>query len=78
MRASIRKVGNSKGLLIPSALLKSCNITDEVELTVRGSQLIIEPVRAPRQGWFEGYNAQQDIDVWAEVALQEDDDEWVW
>ena len=49
-------------------------------ITLKGKSLIIEPVDpAPRQGWFEGYDEQEDIDAWADyVAETYETEEWTW
>jgi len=80
MRTTLRKIGNSRGVLIPAALLAACDIADEVEMRVENNRLVIEPVaQQPRQGWFEGYQAATDTDAWQD--LQEtaaEQDEWEW
>ncbi|SER84240.1 antitoxin MazE [Azotobacter beijerinckii] len=52
MITQIRKVGNSAGVLIPSALLKEVKLTvgAEIDLTVENGVLNIKPVKAKRQG----------------------------
>ncbi|MCQ8118276.1 AbrB/MazE/SpoVT family DNA-binding domain-containing protein [Methylomonas rosea] len=79
MRTNIRKVGNSRGVIIPAALLAACELSDEVELTVQGKTLIIEALRTPRQNWFTAFKPEQaDDDVWSELPPDEDDEEWSW
>lgn len=78
MRTVVRKVGNSRGVLIPAALLKTCGITEEVELKVENQKLIIEPVKQVREGWFETYQESNDVDVWGDFDPQEENDDWVW
>ena len=80
MRTSLRKIGNSRGIIIPTALLATCDINSEVEMRVENNRIIIEPV-APvlRHGWFEKYNAEKDTDVLAELketAIEQDDWQW--
>jgi antitoxin MazE len=80
MQTSLRKIGNSRGVLIPAALLAACEIGETVEMRVENNRIIIEPV-APqhRQGWFTGYQADQDPEVFAkleETAIEQD--EWQW
>lgn len=79
MRTSLRKVGNSRGIIIPAALLAECELGDEVELTVQGKKLLVEAVNAPRAGWFTGYQAAGDEDAtWLSLPADEPDEEWVW
>jgi len=78
MRTTLRKVGNSRGVLIPAALLAECRIEGAVELTVEAGRLVITPVKAPRAGWFDGYQADEDEDAWAGLPVQADAEEWEW
>jgi antitoxin MazE len=78
MRTPLRKIGNSRGIIIPAALLAAAEIGDEVELRQEAGKLVIEAVKAPRAGWFDGYRPEQDVDVWADLPVDEGTDEWVW
>ena len=78
MRTSLRKVGNSRGVIIPAALLAACEMSDEVDIRLEGKTLIIAPVRAPRTGWFEGYQPEADSEVLAALPIDESTEEWVW
>jgi len=78
MRTSLRKVGNSRGVIIPAALLAACEMEEEVEIRLDGKQLVIVPVRLPRAGWFDGYTPEADSDAWSALPLDEGSDEWVW
>lgn len=80
MQTSLRKIGNSRGILIPAALLAACEIHDAVEMRVENNRIIIEPI-APqhRQGWFTNYQAEQDVDAFADLkenAAEQDDWQW--
>ena len=78
MQIRLREVGNSRGIIIPAALLAACKMRDLVDVRLEGNHLLIAPVEAPRAGWFEGYQAAQDEDVLAALPLDEGDDAWVW
>ncbi len=80
MKAAIRSIGNSKGVIIPASFLAETGLEGEVEMTMRDHEIIISPVKElPRQGWFEGYQAEQDEDAWEGlVALGSEEDEWEW
>lgn len=69
MRTTLRKVGNSRGVLIPAALLAECRIEGAVDLTVEEGRLIITPIKAPRAGWAEAA---------AQIATREDEDDALW
>ena len=78
MLTTLRKVGNSRGVLIPAALLAECRIDGAVEMTVESGRLVITPVSAPRAGWFDGYEASSDKDVLADLPVDEgcEDGDW--
>jgi antitoxin MazE len=79
MRTHLRKIGNSKGVLIPAAMLAELGISDEVEIHLEGQRLVVEPVRQPRRHWFDGYDAGRDDEVWGElVEADANEDEWQW
>ncbi|MFC2992648.1 MULTISPECIES: AbrB/MazE/SpoVT family DNA-binding domain-containing protein [Halomonas] len=77
MRTHLRKIGNSKGVLIPAAMLTDLGITDEVDIHLEGQRLVVEPVKQPRQRWFDGYDASRDEAVWEEL-IEVDEEEWQW
>ena len=78
MRANLRKIGNSRGIIIPASFLATCDLGDEIELSLVGKKLVIEAVKKPRMNWFSNYQAVGDIDVVDELSLVDDQDEWVW
>jgi antitoxin MazE len=78
MRTTIRKIGNSRVVIIPAALLAACEMGDEVDIRLEGRNLLIEPLKAPRVGWFEGYKPEADGELLAMLPVDEGDEEWVW
>ena len=78
MHTHLRKIGNSRGVIIPAALLEACGLGEEVELRVEGKTLVIEALKTPRAGWFDGYQAEADSDVLASLPADEADGEWEW
>ena len=78
MRTSLRKIGNSRGVLIPATLLVECGISDEIEMRLEDSRIVIEPVKNPRTGWFDGYQAQADTDAWEGLSPEADSGDWEW
>ena len=57
MRVQLARVGNSRGIRIPKAVLEQCRLGETAELRVERDRLIIEPQRRPRQGWAEAFRA---------------------
>jgi len=75
MRAAIRKLGNSSGVIIPKSMLAEVGIAagDAVDLSLEDSRIIITPQkRRPREGWAEAskaiVEAGDDALVWPEFA----------
>jgi antitoxin MazE len=72
MRTSIRKLGNSSGVILPKALLAETGIVtgDSVDLVLENGRITITLVkRRPREGWDEAFD-----DV---GELSEGDREWM-
>jgi antitoxin MazE len=56
MRASVVRIGNSRGIRIPKALLEHYRLTDAVELEMEDDHLVIRrPFSKPRQGWEDAF-----------------------
>ena len=54
MKATIRKMGNSQGVLIPKAILAQLGLENEVEMEIVNDALVLRrPKQIPRQGWAE-------------------------
>lgn len=82
MEVTLRKFGNSKGLLIPKPILAQVGLEGTADLQVRDGVLEIRPARRnPRDGWAEDAQriAARDDDalVWPELS-NSGDDELVW
>lgn len=84
MKASIVRIGNSRGIRLPKSILEQCELQDEVELEPRRGCLIIRPVRHARTGWEEAFArmaATGDDRLLAEdrwPASAWDESEWEW
>lgn len=82
MKANIINIGNSQGIILPSALLRQLNLSfkSSVEIEVDNGAIIIKP--EPRQGWAEA--AKQMHEAGDDELLSEDfpnhfdKEEWTW
>ena len=77
MLITIRRLGNSQGILIPKPLLQQVGLADQAEIVVEGNALVLRrPKPAPRTGWAEAAKdlaaTGDDALVWTEFANQED------
>ncbi|GAB4136685.1 MAG: hypothetical protein Tsb0016_01220 [Sphingomonadales bacterium] len=83
MKVDIVRVGNSKGIRIPKAVLEQCGFAGAVEMTVEDKRLVLSAARPPRAGWAEAFEkmaaagddaallSEDDVTAW-------DRDEWRW
>ena len=58
MRAAIRKLGNSSGVIIPKSMLAEIGVAagDPVDLSLEDGHITITPVkRRPREGWAAAF-----------------------
>lgn len=54
MLTKIRRVGNSRGILIPKPLLRQAGLEESAEIFLEGNTLVLrQPKRSPRSGWAE-------------------------
>jgi antitoxin MazE len=51
MQISIVRIGNSRGIRLPRAIIEQCGFQDSVQLEVHDGALIVRPVSDPRAGW---------------------------
>jgi len=62
MLVPIRRLGNSRGILIPKPVLKQVGLSDQVEMQVEGNTLILrKPAAKPRSGWAEASKRIADL-----------------
>ncbi len=83
MKLDIIKVGNSKGIRIPKAVLEACDIGDAVDLQIQDDKLVLIPLKDPRAGWEEAFKADPPNsghqEVFGEsIANEFDKNEWEW
>ncbi|MCL5429301.1 MAG: AbrB/MazE/SpoVT family DNA-binding domain-containing protein [Chloroflexi bacterium] len=82
VKTKVIKIGNSKGVRIPKALLEQANLGDEVEMEVQEGKLIMRNVKKPREGWEEDFArmAEEDKEILDITSLSNewDDTDWEW
>jgi antitoxin MazE len=82
VRASLQRLGNSQGIIIPKPLLAQLGFEREVEIDVEDDALVIRKPKAhPRAGWAEASRALaesgDDAPIWPEFS-NADDADLVW
>lgn len=85
MILDIVKIGNSKGVRLPKALLDGIT-ANKVEAERKGDSIILRPSN-PREGWVEQIKKVQaemenktddDLSMLENITNEFDDEEWTW
>jgi antitoxin MazE len=82
IKVSIVKIGNSRGIRIPKALLEQTRLDGELELVPDGNQLILRSLSRPREGWDETFKSMAE---WGDDSLLDEgtvdrfeEEDWEW
>ena len=73
MRATVRKMGNSMGVILPKAVRDQMGVTagSEIDLSIVGKVATLQPVRNPREGWAEA------AAIIGALPLTEEEESWL-
>ena len=77
MKIAIRKLGNSRGVIIPKPLLDQVGLKREADVLVENNAIVLRPSKKRlRQGWADASRriaaAGDDRLVWSEFANESD------
>lgn len=77
MLTTLRKLGNSHGVIIPKPLLAQVGMTEAADIQVENGAIVLRPVkRGPREGWAAASEAvaadAEEGLVWPEFANEAD------
>jgi antitoxin MazE len=81
MKARLVRIGNSRGVRLPKAVIEQAALEDVVELEVEDRRVIISASRSPRAGWDQ---AARDLAAASQGLLDPatptrfDEAEWRW
>lgn len=80
MEANVIKIGNSKGVRLSKTILEKYEIGEKVEVILEKDQIILRPIKQPRQGWAEEFkkmheNGDDELLI-PDVFEDEDFEEW--
>jgi antitoxin MazE len=84
MKAKITNIGNSKGIIIPKAMIEQCGLKNLVDLEIKDNRLVISPSQDnPRKGWEAAIIAargSEEDELLMEDYLEHgwDEEEWTW
>ena len=76
MKASIIKIGNSRGLRLNKSILERYNIRDSVELILEKEQIVLKPIDQPRKEWgqaFKQMRAEKDDELLIDDIFNDED-----
>ena len=79
MHTTLRKIGNSRGIIIPSSFIEQLDLEGEVELILQEDVLVLKPSKPLRKGWFDNYDASKDVEPLSEIQeLDSEQEDWEW
>lgn len=81
MEAKLRKIGTSRGVIIPKAFIDELALGETVEMTLVNRSLVLEPKRKVREGWGDGpvLELTDEEREWVDADLIDPtDDDWAW
>jgi antitoxin MazE len=55
MKARVVRIGNSRGIRIPKAVIEQCHLHGAVDLEVQQGQLVIRSAAKSRAGWEDAF-----------------------
>jgi len=81
-KTRIVRIGNSRGIRVPKALLEQAQLPEEVELQAEPGRLIVRAGRRPRAGWAEAAKAMHARDddrvIDEPTSTRFDEVDWEW
>ena len=84
LRVKIIKIGNSRGIRLPKAIIDQYQLKDEAALETRKDSLVIRPLNNPRAGWEVAFKEMKQagddrlLDADSETLSEWDEKEWEW
>ena len=82
MKVQLVRIGNSRGVRLPKAVIEQAGLTEQVDLEVRGSTVVIAATRSVRAGWANAARALAAAGGGSlldpEIRTRFDEDEWRW
>ncbi len=85
MKTKLIKIGNSRGVRIPKALIEESGLTEEVEMVLRDNEIVLRSAEKVREGWDESFAdmaERGDDELLDREELEEpsvwDEEEWTW
>jgi antitoxin MazE len=81
MKARLVRIGNSRGVRLPKAVIDQIGLDEDIDLRVENDRVIITAARQPRTGWADAArrlaNESRGL-LDAPSPTRFDEDEWRW
>lgn len=81
-KAKLIKIGNSRGIRMPKAVIDRLHLTEDVEVVVLEDHIEVRPGRKPREGWAEAFShmAKRGDDTLIDEPIPTafESEEWDW
>lgn len=81
-KTHIVRIGNSRGIRVPKALLDLAQLPEEIELYAQPGRLVVRGARRPRTGWAEAArtipHSVTNTLLDEPTATRFDQEEWAW
>ena len=82
MKTRLVKIGNSRGIRLPKAIIDHVGLVDEAELDVREGRLVVTPTKQARSGGADAAREMKERGkggvLGAYVPTRFDAQEWTW
>jgi len=82
MKIRLVRIGNSRGVRLPKAIIEQAGLTEEVELGVQDGAVVIARVASARLGWADAarkiHQRGEDLLLDPPVPTLFDEKEWEW
>lgn len=82
MKTRLVRIGNSRGVRLPKAIIAQARLGDEVELGVRNGAIVIARATSARSGWADAAKqmrqCDEDLLLDPPVPTLFDEKEWEW
>ena len=72
MRVTLVQIGNSKGIRLPTSILRQCGFGEALDLRVENGSVVLTPAPAVRADWDTAFAAMaaagDDAPIWPEES----------
>ena len=79
MKSMLVRVGNSRGIRLPKALIEEAGLEGEVDIHAEPGLITVRPVELPRKGWAEAIEEHPSEGLLDEpTSTRFEEEEWDW